>query len=446
MQRSESRVRTVRGASGSTTFVGSRHVGRTVRGAVTPSSLTLVENPEARARLWCTRRELVLDLLPVAVLLGLTVAFVASGDVPRDAKGVFDRFVDTALMLLLLVRRRWPVALMALLTGVAVAMLVLNYLVPGTVLPVYEEINPWLPLAICVGSYTVAAYAPHRPVSWVLVIVALVVGARPWDPVVNAVSGAVLLTAVPALLGLYFGVRRRLEQALRDRAERAEREQHLRAETARAEERARLASEMHDVVSHRVSLMVLQAGALGVTARDEPTRAAAEELRAAGCQALDELRDLLGVLRTDPGDDDRELDERDGSVLDLSGLVEESESVGVPVDLVEEGNAARVSPVVARTAYRIVREALTNVRKHATGAGAHVHLRYGGDRVRLSVRNTPPTDEPDAELVASGSGTGLLGLRQRVELVGGTIDARPENDGGFIVDAILPAYVPTREA
>lgn len=411
-----------------------------LEGRVTPS-----RDRRTRPALWRTKRELVLDILPVAVLLVLSVLFIASGDVPDDAQGVLDRFVDVALILLLLVRRRWPIALMAVMTAVSVVMLALNYLVPGAVLPVYDEVNPWLPLATAVAAYTVAAYAPHRPVSWVLVVATLVVGGRPWDPVVNAISGVVLLTAVPALLGLYLGVRRRLEQALRDRAERAEREQHLRAETARAEERARLASEMHDVVSHRVSLMVLQAGALGVTAHDDATKAAAEELRAAGCQALDELRDLLGVLRTDPGDDDREPDERNGSVLDLSDLVEESESVGVPVELVEEGNAARVSPVVARTAYRIVREALTNVRKHATGAGAHVHLRYGGDRVRLSVRNSPPTDEPDAELVASGSGTGLLGLRQRVELVGGTIDAHPETDGGFTVDAILPAYVPTRE-
>ena len=96
---------------------------------------------------------------------------------------------------------------------------------------------------------------------------------------------------------------RRLVQALRERAERAEREHHLLAEQARAEERARLAGEMHDVVTHRVSLMVLQAGALRITAKDEATRQAAEELRAAGCQALDELRDLVGILRTAPDED-----------------------------------------------------------------------------------------------------------------------------------------------
>src|SRR5690606_26893097 len=149
-------------------------------------------------------------------------------------------------------------------------------------------------------------------------------------------------------------------------------------ERARAEERARLASEMHDVVTHRVSLMVLQAGALGVTARDEETRVAAEELRSAGCQALDELRDLVGVLQATPGEaEDSGAVGAGGSVatLDLSHLVAESESVGASVELVEEGDAARMSPVVARTAYRIVQEALTNVRKHAPGADARVRVR-----------------------------------------------------------------------
>ena len=113
-----------------------------------------------------------------------------------------------------------------------------------------------------------------------------------------------LRIALGPLLALYFDARRRLVQALTERAERAERERHLLAEQARAEERARLAGEMHDVVTHRVSLMVLQAGALRMTAPDEATRQAAEELRAAGCQALDELRDLVGILRADAGRSD----------------------------------------------------------------------------------------------------------------------------------------------
>ena len=191
----------------------------------------------------------------------------------------------------------------------------------------------------------------------------------------------VLRTAVGPLLGLYFAARQRLVHALRERAERAEREQHLLAEQARAEERARLAGEMHDVVTHRVSLMVLQAGALRMTAKDEATRQAAEELRAAGCQALDELRDLVGILRAAPDGDEAP------SAADFAALVAESTAVGTPVQLIEDGDPALASPVVSRIAYRVVREALTNVRKHAPGAAVTVRVGYDPAQLRLSVRN-----------------------------------------------------------
>lgn len=399
--------------------------------------------------MWTSRRELLLDLLPIAVLLTLTVVYGIPKGLPADGPTWLERGTDLALIAALLVRRRYPMTLLAVVAGVCVTTTLLNLTVPGQVFPAYDPVNPWLPLAATVACYTAAAHVPHRPLTWVLVVGLSVVAARPWASSTNVLWGAVLMTDVAALIGLYFGVRRRLEQALRDRAERAEREQHLMAERARSEERTRLAGEMHDVVTHRVSLMVLQAGALGVTARDEATRAAAEDLRAAGCQALDELRDLVGVLQGKPGEA-----EDDGAVgaggsvatLDLSNLVAESEAVGAAVELVEEGNAARLSPVVTRTAYRIVQEALTNVRKHSPNADVQVHIRYGGDRVRLGVHNARPKGPPDEDLAGRGSGTGLTGLRQRVELVGGSIEYGPRPDGGFGVDAILPAYVPTREA
>jgi len=113
---------------------------------------------------------------------------------------------------------------------------------------------------------------------------------------------------------------------------------------------------MHDLVTHRVSLMVLQSGALRITTREEATRAAAEELRTTGCQALEELRDLVGILRdTTPGrHHDAPAGRVQAAVPDLAALVSQSESIGVPVDLVEEGDPSRASPVVGRTAYRIV--------------------------------------------------------------------------------------------
>jgi signal transduction histidine kinase len=191
-----------------------------------------------------------------------------------------------------------------------------------------------------------------------------------------------------------------------------------------------------------VSLMVLQAGALRVTAHDEQTRQAAEELRAAGCRALDELRDLVGILRATP-DGDQAYDDAAISTSGLATLAAETTAVGLPTKLVEDGDPQLASPVVGRTVYRIVQEALTNARKHAPGARVRVRVRYGPDQVRLEIRNTPPTGPGGAGGVATGSGVGLANLRQRVELVHGTLRAEPVPDGGFRVDATLPAYVPT---
>jgi signal transduction histidine kinase len=196
---------------------------------------------------------------------------------------------------------------------------------------------------------------------------------------------------------------------------------------------------MHDVVTHRVSLMVLQAGALGITATDEATRRAAEELRAAGVQALDELRDLVGILRTMPESD------QEPATSGLAELVAESTGIGTPAGLVEDGDPRLASPLVGRTAYRIVREALTNVRKHAPGADVIVRVSYDETQVRLSVRNTRPVSRPTIDLASTGSGLGIASLRQRIELVHGTLRAGSTADGGFCLEATMPSYVPTAE-
>ena len=167
-------------------------------------------------------------------------------------------------------------------------------------------------------------YARNRRAAFVAVGILTIIVARPWQPSATVIAIGVFRTAVGPLLALYFTARRRLVQALTERAERAEREQHLLAEQARTEERTRLAGEMHDVVTHRVSLMVLQAGALRMTAPDEATRQAAENLRVAGVQALDELRDLVGILRTEPEGDEAP------SAADFAALVAEFDGGGHP--------------------------------------------------------------------------------------------------------------------
>ncbi|MEW2133250.1 histidine kinase [Streptomyces sp. NPDC005435] len=356
----------------------------------------------------------------------------------------------------LAVRRTAPLTVVAVLGAFTLAVSLLVF--PAGLLTPRHPGGIWAPFATLPAAYGPLFYRhgrrdrcgrrdrygqrdrrDRRTAYAVLAALTLVV-MRPWEPSLTTMTIGLLRTAVGPLLALYFDARRRLLRALVERAERAERERHLLAERARAEERARLAGEMHDVVTHRVSLMVLQAGALKVTAPDEGTRRAAEELRAAGCQALEELRDLVGILRTAPEGD------RTPSVTGFAALVAESVAVGIPTELTEEGDPALASPVVGRTAYRVLREALTNVRKHAPGARVRVSVAYDSTRVRLTVHNTAPTAAPAVALAGTGSGLGIARLRQRIELVHGTLRAGPCTDGGFGVEATLPAFVPTAEA
>jgi signal transduction histidine kinase len=342
----------------------------------------------------------------------------------------------------LVFRRRAPLLVIAILGGFTLAVSLLispaGLLVPAT------AGNVWAPYGTVLAAYGPFYYRRDRRTAFAAVGVLTAIVARVWDPSATVITIGVLRTALGPLLALYFSARHELLQGLRERAERAERERYLLAEQARADERARLAGEMHDVVTHRVSLMVLQAGALGITATDEATRQAAEELRAAGCQALDELRDLVGILRTEPEADA----DRTPSVSGLPTLIAESAAVGTPAELIEDGDRSLASPVVGRTAYRMVREGLTNARKHAPGSHVLVQIGYGEAEVRVIVTNTPATGRLAATssgLAGTGSGLGLDNLRQRIELVHGTLLAGPTPDGGYRLEATLPAYVPTSE-
>jgi signal transduction histidine kinase len=392
-------------------------------------------------RVWVDRREALFDVLLVVLVEASLVVLLWQLVRQHGWAGLA---IQSCFALVLLLRRALPLTVLMLMLMSAIALASVGQWLPSLVASMVGDPNQgWIVLAVPFAAYSALVYGIDRRRAWLMTGILMVVAARPWDPALfERTIGVILVVGLPALLGNYVA-------GLNERVERAEREQHRLAEQARIEERVRLAAEMHDVVTHRVSLMVLQAGALGVTATDAATRAAAEDLRAAGCQALDELRDLVGVLRSAPGEaaEDVALPRAGGQAPapDLAELVVESESVGVSVRLDQRGNPGLASPVVARTAYRIVQEALTNVRKHAPGATVRVTMRYEPDRVRLTVRNSAPERQADESLSASGSGTGLLGLHQRVELVSGTLRTGATEDGGFEVDATLPAYVPTRE-
>lgn len=337
----------------------------------------------------------------------------------------------------LVLRRRAPMLVIAILAGFTLAISLL--ISPAGALTPENAGNVWAPYGTVLAAYGPFYYRRNRAAAFAAVGTLTLIVARVWEPSAVVITIGLLRTALGPLLAVYFIARHEMLQALRDRAERAERERGLLAEQARADERARLAGEMHDVVTHRVSLMVLQAGAMSITAADEETRQAAEELRSAGVQALDELRDLIGILRTAP-EDDQAL-----ATSGLDDLIAESSAVGTPAELVEHGDPALASPVVRRTAYRIVREALTNVRKHAPGARVVVRVSYDEVQVRLSIRNSPAAVTPASALAATGSGLGIATLRQRVELVHGTLQAAGTADGGFCLEATMPSYVPTTQ-
>jgi signal transduction histidine kinase len=240
---------------------------------------------------------------------------------------------------------------------------------------------------------------------------------------------------VPLVVGLWVDARRQVVAGLHERALQAEREQQIRAETARGEERARIAREMHDVVAHQVTRMVLRAGALEVSAPDAKTAEAAAAIRITGREALADLRQVLGVLRT------RRLDDvltPQPVLADLDALLDAAPETGVDVTRRDEGEARRLPDTVERAVCRIVQEALLNVRKHAPGASTEVVLRHHEETVGVEVSNGPPPDNGDADEALPHSGFGLVGLTERVQLLGGTLEAAPRPDGGFVVRATLP--------
>lgn len=352
----------------------------------------------------------------------------------------------------LLIRRRHPVELaLGLCAAVAVA--------------------PVATVPLLVALYTVGARV-RRSVAltvWAVAAAETVV-LQVADDGTNGLSRApviALALGFPLVLGMAMEAHRRLMAEMVDRAERAEREQDLLAEAAVAAERARLARELHDVVAHRVSLMVLHASALelapatpatsrtahattsgtGSSARPDPTGTAGTADTAAeaaligsiGRQALDELRQMLDVLRDGRGDEVAPRAPLPG-VPEIHDLAAASRATGLTVTVTEDGDVASVPGPVGRTAFRVVQEALTNVHKHARGAAVVIRLRRLPARLDVEVVNHQPDRAP---LDLPGGGHGLAGLRERVALAGGQVVVGPTPGGGWAVHAQLPVSPPT---
>ncbi|MFD8887992.1 sensor histidine kinase [Streptomyces erythrochromogenes] len=406
---------------------------------------------------WARRRDAVVDAALAAVSTAECawegIRFAHEAGIPVAAGVLFGAAVGATLVL----RRRWPIAVV--LVGIAVAPAEMGFLL--SVAGMYSLASSEVPRRI------IAALASMSLVATFVVMYLKTRGDVEADPaLVVALSGfvAVALTVPPMLLGLYIGARRRLMESLQERADSLERELSLladraeeRAEWARTEERTRIAREMHDVVAHRVSLMVVHAAALEAVAVKDPARAAknAALVGDMGRQALTELRQMLGVLRAAPpkvavaaaaatavpvgpvalvgGADEGP------SLEELEALVGQSRAAGMAVEMVVQGEGAAYAAELEQTAYRVVQEALTNCHKHAPGARVVVRLAHREGEVAMQVENGPCEGQADGVGLPSG-GNGLVGMRERVLGLGGVFVSGPTDAGGFRVSAVLPVH------
>jgi signal transduction histidine kinase len=334
------------------------------------------------------------------------------------------------VVLPLVLRRRYPLAVLWVVLGTA----------------------PWMArddsalrlsfYACVIAAYAAAVHSPYRMAALAsLPVAVLLYGNLQDDPpaVPPAFVPLLLLTTIAITAN---GLRRWKVQADegRERMAALEREQVEALHRAAGHERARIARELHDVVTHNVSMMVIQAGAARKVLDTAPaqTREALLAIEAGGRAAMTELRHVMGLLTMDSDGPDpagaADLAPQPG--LDrLDALVGRLSDSGVPVTLTRSGRPRPVPAGIELTAYRVAQEALTNTVKHAAGATARVHVEFGDDHLRVEVTDT---GGPAGAQAATGGGHGLIGLRERLAVYGGTLRAGPRVSGGYRVDARIP--------
>ncbi|MER8068449.1 sensor histidine kinase [Streptomyces sp. NPDC094034] len=380
------------------------------------------------------------DSFLAVLLFGLSLLWVV-----QENQGVVTRLMAIALVVLLslsvALRRRAPEKVLLLVLGLGLAQLALD------VRP-----NP-ADFAMLVIIYTVVAQGRSRWASRVALIGGLLAApaaqARWPDGTADGFLGVVfvaIVISVPFVLAWVLGdsvrTRRAYLDQLEERATRLEKEREAQAKVAVAAERARIARELHDVVAHNVSVMVVQAdgAAYVLDAAPDQAKQALETISSTGRQALAEMRRLLGVLRTGDAKESGEYVPQP-DVGQIEELVENVRGAGLTVDFRIEGTPRPLPSGVELTAYRIVQEALTNSRKHGgPDVGASVRLVYFDDGLGLLVEDDGrgAAHELYEDGGADGRGHGLIGMRERVGMVGGTLDAGPRPGGGFRISALLP--------
>ncbi|MPY61615.1 sensor histidine kinase [Streptomyces spongiae] len=373
-------------------------------------------------------------------LLGISaVAGTVSQEADRSDLPVAWIPVTFLLCLVIALRRRLPEQMLLLAAVTGVAQLVTDV--------------PTIPadFAMLVIIYTVAANGARWASRFALAggLSAATLAQMRWPAAdtgpVGEVAISVVMTVPFALawvLGDSLRTRRAYFAQLEERAARLEKEREAQAKVAVAAERARIARELHDVVAHNVSVMVVQAdgAAYVLDAAPDQAKKALETISSTGRQALAEMRRLLGVLRTGEHQESGEYVPQP-DVEQLDELIEQCRTSGLPVDFKVEGTPRPLPSGVELTAYRIVQEALTNTRKHGgPNAGASVRLVYFDDGLGLLVEDDGKgaPHELYEEGGFDGQGHGLIGMRERVGMVGGTLDAGPRPGGGFRISALLP--------
>jgi signal transduction histidine kinase len=369
------------------------------------------------AALWQRLPAPVIDVLAV-LLAALDAVLGAWGDKPPPPIEIAGIVLACGALLL---RRRFPL-IVFLLT------------IPAT-------LSEGLLAAPMIALFTLSRRTRNRWLLFGCAALFAVASALPW-PVAGAVKvdqvGILVYfvyqlatAATPVILGQLVEARGDLARQLVEIRRSKEHEQSLYAESLLVRERAQLAREMHDVVSHQVSLIAVQAAALRVTATTEEGREGAETIRELSVTTLDELRTMVALLRM-AGSSSPGLTPQP-TMADIQSLITNS---GMEVTLTGTLSPEVPAPV-QRAIYRTVQEALTNARKHAPGAPVTVVLRQGGDAVGAEITNGPAVHRP---LGLPGSRVGLVGLRERSELLGGDFSAEPGPDGGFAVQVSFPVH------
>jgi signal transduction histidine kinase len=336
---------------------------------------------------------------------------------------------------LLVARRRHP------LLTVVLILLVMEVLV--SVAPGFEDEAISFPLLLLIAMYSLGRWASGRQ-AWlgagvVVICIASFVTKDGANDASDVAFGIAFL-GTPWGMGVVMRLRQRREDELEADAEQLRSDQEDSARRAVAAERARIARELHDVVSHAISVTVLQArGARKLVGVDDAAvRRALDAIEHTNTAALGDMRRLLAVLR-DTEDTTPEGFSPQPSLARLEELVEQVRASGLPVDLKLSGEPGVVPPGVDLSAYRIVQEALTNVIKHAgAGARARVTVTYRPNQMSVAVRDDGRSPVNGAEARQRGEGIGLINIRERVAVVGGSVEAGPGPDGGFRVCAHLP--------